>query len=138
MGRVEQHAAPKGGARRELPEIQVISRLNIENKDFHVAQFVNCRPLGPQAGVNVLDFVLVCKQSMQLVCIWSVCCVQIGCTLFANSLFTLLSECLQTVCSMCACINHEQVRMDYIFFVPPFPFFEGTRAEFADATLDDC
>ncbi len=41
---------------------------------------------------------------------------------------------------MCACINHGQVRMDYIFFVPPFPFFEGTRAEFADPTLpvNDC
>jgi hypothetical protein len=28
--------------------------------------------------------------------------------------------------------------MDFVFFVPPFPFFEGTRAEFADPTLDDC
>jgi hypothetical protein len=36
---------------------------------------------------------------------------------------------------MCACIN--QVRMDFIF-VPPFPFFEGTRAEFADPALTDC
>jgi hypothetical protein len=63
---------------------------------------------------------------MPSVCIRSVCCVQIVCTLFANS------------CSMCACIYHEQVRMDYIFFVPPFPFFEGTRAEFANPTLDDC
>jgi hypothetical protein len=39
---------------------------------------------------------------------------------------------------MCACINHEQVQMDCIFFVPPFPFFEGTRAEFANPALDDC
>ena len=41
------------------------------------------------------------------------------------------------VCSMCACINHEQVRMDYVLFIPPPPFFEGTRAEF-DTTLEDC
>ena len=33
--------------------------------------------------------------------------------------------------------HHDQVRMDYVFFVPPPPFFEGTRAEF-DATLDSC
>ncbi len=39
---------------------------------------------------------------------------------------------------MCACIIHEQVQMDCIFFVPPFPFFEGTRAEFANPALDDC
>ncbi len=39
---------------------------------------------------------------------------------------------------MCACINHEQVLMDYILFVPPFPFFEGIRADFADPTLEDC
>jgi hypothetical protein len=38
---------------------------------------------------------------------------------------------------MCACINHEQVRMDYVLFIPPPPFFEGTRAEF-DTTLEDC
>jgi hypothetical protein len=38
---------------------------------------------------------------------------------------------------MCACINYEQVRMDYVFFIPPPPFFEGTRAEF-DTTLEDC
>ncbi len=25
--------------------------------------------------------------------------------------------------------HHEQVRMNYAFFVPPPPFFEGTRAE---------
>jgi hypothetical protein len=23
---------------------------------------------------------------------------------------------------MCACINHGQVRMDYVFFIPPPPF----------------
>jgi hypothetical protein len=28
--------------------------------------------------------------------------------------------------------------MDYIFFIPPFPFFEGTCADFADPTLIDC
>ncbi len=39
---------------------------------------------------------------------------------------------------MCAFIFHEQVRMDYIFFVPPFPFFEGTCPEFANPTQDDC
>ena len=39
---------------------------------------------------------------------------------------------------MCAYINHEQVRMDYVFFIPPFPFFEGTRVDFADPTLEDC
>ena len=38
---------------------------------------------------------------------------------------------------MCACINHEQVRMDNVLFIPPPPFFEGTRAEF-DTTLEDC
>ena len=38
---------------------------------------------------------------------------------------------------MCACTNHEQVRMDYVLFIPPPPFFEGTRAEF-DTTLEDC
>ncbi len=27
--------------------------------------------------------------------------------------------------------------MDFVFFIPPPPFFEGTRAEF-DATLDSC
>jgi hypothetical protein len=27
--------------------------------------------------------------------------------------------------------------MDYVFFIPPPPFFEGTRAEF-DTTLEDC
>jgi len=86
----------------------------------------------------VLDLLLVCKQSMQIVCIWSVCCVQLVCTSLANSPFTLLSECLQTVCSMCACINHGQVRMDYVFFIPPPPFFEGTRVEFADPTIEDC
>ena len=44
---------------------------------------------------------------------------------------------MQTVCSMCACTNHEQVRMDNVLFIPPHPFFEGTRAEF-DTTLEDC
>ncbi len=38
---------------------------------------------------------------------------------------------------MCAFIYHEQVLMDYIFFVPPFPFFEGTCADFANPTQDD-
>jgi hypothetical protein len=27
--------------------------------------------------------------------------------------------------------------MDFVFFIPPPPFFEGTRAEF-DVTLDNC
>ena len=27
--------------------------------------------------------------------------------------------------------------MDYVLFIPPPPFFEGTRAEF-DTTLEDC
>ena len=38
---------------------------------------------------------------------------------------------------MCARTNHEQVRMDNVLFIPPPPFFEGTRAEF-DTTLEDC
>jgi hypothetical protein len=38
---------------------------------------------------------------------------------------------------MCACIKNEQVRMDNVLFIPPPPFFEGTRAEF-DTTLEDC
>jgi hypothetical protein len=33
--------------------------------------------------------------------------------------------------------HHEQVRMDFVFFIPPPPFFVGTRAEF-DVTLDNC
>ena len=33
--------------------------------------------------------------------------------------------------------HHEEVRMDFVLFIPPPPFFEGTRAEF-DATLDSC
>ena len=33
--------------------------------------------------------------------------------------------------------HHEEVLMDFVFFIPPPPFFEGTRAEF-DATLDSC
>jgi hypothetical protein len=49
----------------------------------------------PRAGANVLDLLLVCKQSMQLVCIRSLCCVRIVCTLFEDSPYTLLSECLQ-------------------------------------------
>jgi hypothetical protein len=28
--------------------------------------------------------------------------------------------------------------MDYIFFIPPPPFFAGTRIEFADPSLEDC
>jgi hypothetical protein len=31
----------------------------------------------------------------------------------------------------------SQVRMDFVFFIPPPPFFEGTRADF-DVTLDSC
>jgi hypothetical protein len=27
--------------------------------------------------------------------------------------------------------------MDFVFFIPPLPFFEGTRAEF-DAPLESC
>jgi len=47
MRRVEQRAGPKGGGRgSERPEIQVFSRLDIGHKDFHGAQFVNCRPFG--------------------------------------------------------------------------------------------
>ena len=38
---------------------------------------------------------------------------------------------------MSACIDHKQVRMDYVLFIPPPPFFEGTRAKF-DTTLEDC
>ena len=33
--------------------------------------------------------------------------------------------------------HHEHVRLDFVFFVPPPPFFEGTHAEF-DVTLDNC
>ncbi len=33
--------------------------------------------------------------------------------------------------------HHEQVLMDFVFFIPPPPFFEGTRAEFV-VTLDSC
>ena len=47
MRRVEQRAGPKGGGRgSDRPEIQVFSRLDIGHKDFHGAQFVNCRPFG--------------------------------------------------------------------------------------------
>ena len=38
---------------------------------------------------------------------------------------------------MCACINHEQVLMNYVLFIPPPPYFKGTSAEF-DTTLEDC
>jgi hypothetical protein len=33
--------------------------------------------------------------------------------------------------------SHHKVRMDYVFFIPPPPFYEGTRAEF-DVTLESC
>ena len=33
--------------------------------------------------------------------------------------------------------HHEDVRMDFVFFVPPPPFYVGTRAEF-DVTLESC
>ncbi len=33
--------------------------------------------------------------------------------------------------------HHEKVRMDFVFFIPPPPFFEAIRAEF-DATLVSC
>ena len=33
--------------------------------------------------------------------------------------------------------SHHKVRMDFVFFIPPPPFYEGTRAEF-DASLDSC
>jgi hypothetical protein len=47
MRRVEQRAGTQGGGRgRDRPEIQVFSRLDIGHKDFHGAQFVNCRPFG--------------------------------------------------------------------------------------------
>jgi hypothetical protein len=38
---------------------------------------------------------------------------------------------------MCACINYEQVRMDYVLLIPPPPFFKETRAKF-DTTLENC
>jgi hypothetical protein len=28
--------------------------------------------------------------------------------------------------------------MDYVFFIPPAPFFEGPRVEFADPAIEDC
>ena len=47
MRRVEQRAGPNGGGSgSDRPEIQVFSRLDIGHKDFHGAQFVNCRPFG--------------------------------------------------------------------------------------------
>ena len=33
--------------------------------------------------------------------------------------------------------HHKDVRMDYVFFIPPPPFYVGTRAEF-DVTLESC
>ena len=33
--------------------------------------------------------------------------------------------------------SHHNVRMDFVFFIPPLPFYEGTRAEF-EASLDSC
>ena len=33
--------------------------------------------------------------------------------------------------------HHEKVQMDFVFFIPPPPFFEGSRAEF-DTTLENC
>jgi len=33
--------------------------------------------------------------------------------------------------------HHEQVRMDFVFFIPPPPFFVGTRAEF-EPSLENC
>ena len=33
--------------------------------------------------------------------------------------------------------HHKDVRMDYVFFIPPPPFYEGTRADF-DVTLESC
>lgn len=34
-------------------------------------------------------------------------------------------------------LSHHSVRMDFVFFIPPPPFYEGTRAEF-EASLDSC
>jgi hypothetical protein len=31
--------------------------------------------------------------------------------------------------------HHEHVRMDFVFFVPPPPFFEGIRAAVPNSTL---
>ncbi len=62
--------------------------------------------------------------------------MQIACTLFAHKP-THVSVCLQTVGSICAYINHEQVRMDYCLFTPPGQFFGGTCVKF-DTTLKDC
>ena len=33
--------------------------------------------------------------------------------------------------------HHKDVRMDYVFFIPPPPFYVGTRADF-DVTLESC
>ena len=33
--------------------------------------------------------------------------------------------------------HHDDVRMDFVFFIQPPPFFEGTRTEF-EASLDSC
>ncbi len=48
-----------------------------------------------------------------------------------------LSVALQTVSSICANINHEQVLMDYVLIIPQRPFFEGARIVF-DTTLEVC
>ncbi len=44
---------------------------------------------------------------------------------------------LQKVSSMCAYINHEQVRMDYVLFIPPLPF-SRPREPASNTTLEDC
>jgi hypothetical protein len=33
--------------------------------------------------------------------------------------------------------SHHSVRMDFVFFIPPPPFYEGTRAEF-EVSMDSC
>ena len=33
--------------------------------------------------------------------------------------------------------HHKEVRMDFVFFIPPPPFYLGTRSEF-DVTLESC
>jgi hypothetical protein len=57
---------------------------------------------------------MVCAFSVHFVCIK--CAYQVP----------LVPVCLQTVCSnssMSTCINHKQVRMDYVLFIPPPTFF---------------
>ena len=34
-------------------------------------------------------------------------------------------------------LSHHRVRMDFVFLIPPPPFYEGNRAEF-EASLDSC